>query len=176
MPEQQKTPTGKCTLVQLMCNFASYNLWANTRLVDWLRKKDSHLFDEVVPSSFPSLKLTLIHIWHTERYWCSILKKIEPVPYNEFDGTIEELFVNLLAQSAELAAHIHSMSVEQVEEKILIISPWFQSDLPGFEYLMHAVNHSTYHRGQLTSMGRNLGFTDAPMTDYNFYNVNAKGE
>jgi uncharacterized damage-inducible protein DinB len=39
---------------------------------------------------------------------------------------------------------------------------------------MHCMNHSTYHRGQIVTMGRNLGFTDAPMTDYNFYNVMAK--
>jgi uncharacterized damage-inducible protein DinB len=39
---------------------------------------------------------------------------------------------------------------------------------------MQVMNHSTYHRGQIITIGRNLGFTDAPMTDYNFYNIHGK--
>ncbi|MFB6801427.1 DinB family protein [Peribacillus butanolivorans] len=32
------------------------------------------------------------------------------------------------------------------------------------------MNHSTYHRGQIITIGRNVGLTDAPMTDFNIYN------
>jgi len=33
------------------------------------------------------------------------------------------------------------------------------------------LTHSTYHCGQVVSIGWNLGYTDAPMTDYNFYKM-----
>jgi len=36
------------------------------------------------------------------------------------------------------------------------------------------MSHSTYHRGQIITIGRNLGMTDAPMTDFNFYLLTAK--
>jgi uncharacterized damage-inducible protein DinB len=33
----------------------------------------------------------------------------------------------------------------------------------------HVMNHSTYHRGQLVTMGRELGFMDPPKTDFMQY-------
>jgi uncharacterized damage-inducible protein DinB len=66
------------------------------------------------------------------------------------------------------------MTDEKVQERTLIESPWFRCDFRNFEYIMHYANHSTYHRGQVVTIGRNLGFTDAPMTDYNFYNIDGK--
>lgn len=52
-----------------------------------------------------------------------------------------------------------------------IESPWFQCNLPKYDYLMQVINHGTYHRGQIVTIGRNIGITDATNTDYNFYNV-----
>ncbi|WP_366512826.1 DinB family protein [Kordia sp.] len=31
------------------------------------------------------------------------------------------------------------------------------------------MNHSTYHRGQIVTMGHQLGFTKAPFTDLFFF-------
>ncbi len=45
---------------------------------------------------------------------------------------------------------------------------------PLVQYGLHVFNHSTYHRGQIVTIGRGLGYKDAPMTDYNFYNFFAK--
>jgi uncharacterized damage-inducible protein DinB len=62
-------------------------------------------------------------------------------------------------------------SEEELSKSILIESPWFTSHLPRYEYMQQVLTHGVYHRGQVVTMGRNLGFTDAPNTDYNFYNV-----
>ncbi|UGU15505.1 damage-inducible protein DinB [Sinomicrobium kalidii] len=170
---QAKPPvkTKEAVISSLTKNYANYNLWANTRLVEWLRTKPENVVEQEVPSSFPGIKQTLVHIWQTERYWFSILKKEEPLTFEAFSGTLEDVFTGILKQSSELADYINTLAEENIEEKILIESPWFSSDFRGFEYVMHSVNHSTYHRGQVITIGRNLGFTDAPMTDYNLYNV-----
>ncbi|QNL52366.1 DinB family protein [Olivibacter sp. SDN3] len=158
-----------------MKNYANYNLWANNALINWLKNKPKEQLEKEVASSFPSIKLTLLHIWKTQEYWLSIINK---TAYREMDDEeimkIEEVFTGILAQSAELAEFVEEMSDYSMEEQILIVSQWFQSDFPAFEYLMHCFNHSTYHRGQLVTIGRHLGFTDAPMTDYNYYNVLGK--
>lgn len=166
--------TKQSPIVYLAKNLVNYNLWANTTLVNWLRTKPVSVLEQEVPSSFPSVKLTLLHIWQTERYWLSILKKEEPQTYDEFNGTLEDVFTNLLNLSSELADCIHAMPEDTVQETTLIVSPWFQSNFPNYEYIVHGIMHSTYHRGQVVTIGRNLGFTDAPMTDYNFYNINGK--
>ena len=59
----------------------------------------------------------------------------------------------------------------QLLKKVKVESPWFKSDLPKYEYFQHLIIHGTYHRGQIVTIGRNIGITDAPMTDYNYYNV-----
>lgn len=161
-------------IAYLMKNYANYNLWANTTLVNWLKTKPATLLEQTVPSSFPSIKLTLLHIWQTERYWLSILKKEEQKTYDEFNGNVEDTFKALLNTSAELCHYINDMTHDDVQAKTLIESPWFQCDFNNFEYIMHYANHSTYHRGQVITIGRSLGFSDAPMTDYNLYNIDGK--
>ncbi|MBO9153797.1 DinB family protein [Chitinophaga sp. GCM10012297] len=161
-------------MVYLVQNYADYNLWANERLVNWLRTKPEEVVGREVPSSFPSIQKTLVHIWQTQRYWLSILRKEEAQTYDEYTGTLEDTYSGILEQSREMAGFIRTLNADAVLGTTLIVSPWFQSDFPNFEYIIHAVTHSTYHRGQITTIGRNLGFTDAPMTDYNFYNVNGK--
>ena len=32
--------------------------------------------------------------------------------------------------------------------------------------ILHVMNHGTYHRGQLVTMGRELGISDPPKTDF----------
>ncbi len=51
-------------------------------------------------------------------------------------------------------------------------TPWAKNRLPRYEYIVHVVNHSSFHRGQLVTMARQLGIDkDIPNTDYNIYNT-----
>lgn len=166
--------TEETAIACLMKNYANYNRWANTTLINWLKTKPAAALEQELPSSFPSIRFTLLHIWQTERYWLSILKNQEQLTYNEFSGTLQDVFDALLKTSGELASHVNAMTNETIQEKTLIESPWFMCNFRNFEYVMHYANHSTYHRGQVITMGRQLGFTDAPMTDYNLYNIDGK--
>lgn len=167
-------PTAEKSLAYAMKNFADYNHWANCTLVNWLRTKPAELLENELKSSFSTIKLTLIHILETQRYWYSILNPASEYSGQDFDGDLQATFDTLIAQSEELAAYVESLSTAEIQRDTLVVSQWFECNFPNFEYIMHVVNHTTYHRGQIITMGRNLGFTDAPMTDYNFYNVMAK--
>src|SRR5262245_36752908 len=104
--------TQDTAITYLMKNYASYNLWANTTLISWLKAKPVAELEQEVASSFPSIKLTILHIWQTERYWLSIIKNVDQVPYSEFSGTVYDAFDALLKTSAELATHISTMTDE----------------------------------------------------------------
>lgn len=166
--------TAQNPIVYLMKNYADFNLWANYKLVNWLDTKPEELLEKEVPSSYPSIKLTLLHIWQSEQYWYSFIRNTTPPARQEFDGSIEDIFENLVDQSSLFADFVNSLVGEDLLKKTEIVSPWFEANFPNFEYIMHCFNHSTYHRGQLITIGRNLGFTDAPMTDYNYYNIHGK--
>ena len=156
----------------LMKNFASYNAWANRTLVNWLKTKPVEVMDKEVASSFPSIQQTLVHIWDTERFWSSVLQQ-QPAPVSfrmeGFHGTLEEVFEGIVQKSDELASYIYSLSDEGIQEQVEFNSPWVSGKATRAEYLVQVLNHSTYHRGQVITIGRHVGLTDAPMTDYNFY-------
>jgi uncharacterized damage-inducible protein DinB len=174
---QATTQKTRITLGTLVRDTAIYNLWANQTLVDWLKNKPTELMDKVVPSSFPSLKETLVHIWDTQRFWLSVLQEVPAPPSFRmvgFDGTLEDVFQGLVDQSLEMALYIETLEESALAEDVEFNTPWVSGTQARFEFIYHCLNHSTYHRGQLITIGRNLGFTDAPMTDFNFYLLRVK--
>ena len=160
------------SLKKLMTNYAEYNLWVNQQFVKWLTTKSDDLLHKEVPSSFSSIVKTLNHIWATEEYWYSVIAETTEFDKREnVELVTAEVLNGLLNRSSLLAGLIKSFTEEELSQNIKIESPWFQCDLPKYEYLMQVINHGTYHRGQIVTIGRNIGFTDATNTDYNFYNV-----
>lgn len=160
------------TLSMLVKDYARYNQWAHETLISWLRTKSTDLLEQTVPSSYPSIKLTLLHIWDTERFWLSVLQQT-PAPksyiWEGFDGTLEDILQGIVAFSSEVREYIEGLSDDKITELVEFKSPWANGIRSRAEFLHHAMTHSVYHRGQVITIGRNLGFTDAPMTDYNFY-------
>lgn len=162
------------TLGTLVRDYVVYNAWANKTLVEWLQSKPSAIMDQTVPSSFPTLKATLLHIWDCQRFWLSVLQQTPPpAPVNP-EISLEELMNGFIAESYLFAAYVNILDESAIAEEVVFTSPYAESVSPRFEFIQHCMNHSTYHRGQMVTMGRNLGLTDAPMTDYNFYLIMAK--
>lgn len=160
------------SLKQMMTNYAEYNLWVNQQFSNWLSAKSDELLHQEVVSSFSSIIKTLNHIWATEEYWYSVIAETPEFDKREVTELITaEILEGLVHRSKCLAQFIASLSEEELNKTIKIDNPWFQCELPRYEYLLQVVNHGTYHRGQIVTMGRNIGITDASNTDYNFYNV-----
>lgn len=160
------------SLKKIMSNYADYNLWVNQQFVNWLSLKSDALLYAEVASSFSTIIKTLDHIWSTEEYWFSVISETdlsEKKPETELSK--EEIFAGLLNSSAKLKHLINSLTEEDLVKEVEISNPWFECELPVSEYLIQVINHGTYHRGQIVTMGRNIGITDASNTDYNFYNV-----
>lgn len=160
------------SLKKIMSNYADYNLWVNQQFVNWLSPKSAELLYAEVPSSFSTIMKTLDHIWSTEEYWFSVISE-SPLSEKkaESDLSKEEIFAGLLNSSTKLKHLINSLSEEDLMKEVKIVNPWFECELPISEYLIQVINHGTYHRGQIVTIGRNVGITDASNTDYNFYNV-----
>ena len=154
-----------------MNNYAGFNLWANQRLVNWLSTKPDDLLYKELPSSFSSIIKTLNHIWGVEEYWYSIIT--ETSEYENRFGTEDfvavQIFEGLLRKSRHLKDTVASYSEQDLLKPIISDDPEFQCTLPRYEFLQHLINHGTYHRGQIITIGRNLGICDAPTTDYNVY-------
>jgi uncharacterized damage-inducible protein DinB len=160
----------------LVKDYTTYNAWANKTLVEWLKTKPSAVMDQMALSSFPSLRATLIHIWDCQRFWLSVLQQTPPPPSvsDAVETTVDDLLNGFMTESAHFAAYVNSLDEAALQEEVVFTSPYAESVSPRFEFIHHCMNHSTYHRGQMVTIGRNIGLTDAPMTDYNFYLIMAK--
>ena len=161
------------SLRSLMTNYAEYNLWANETLVNWLKTKPQDIFQAEVPSSFPSILKTLNHIWAVEEFWHSVVAEEAPngSRYGNQNPEIEEVCAGIIIESQVLHHYVSRLSEADLLQKVHLDTPWVSGEMPRFEFLQHVFNHSTYHRGQLVTIGRVLGLTDAPMTDYNYFNL-----
>jgi uncharacterized damage-inducible protein DinB len=163
-------------LAFLIKDYAAYNLWANKRLVDWLKTKPSDVVERAVLSSFPSLRLTLVHIWDIERSWLGNLLQVQTESNygKDYDGTLEEVFEAVIKQSEVLAAYVQSLTEISLQEDCKFMVPirwpeWDEFIRRRFQVIQHCLTHSAYHRGQVITIARNVGLTDAPNTDYMCY-------
>jgi uncharacterized damage-inducible protein DinB len=161
-----ETPTA--TLSTLVKKTVSYNLWANSQLIGFLRTKPKADLNIEVASSFSSLRKTLLHIHTTEVFWLSIIQESVYTPPSD-EMSISELMDSMINTSEAFLSFVLSLSEEEILEEVFFTSPWAEAARGRFDFIQHAMMHSTYHRGQLVTIGRHLGYLDAPMTDYNFY-------
>lgn len=153
-------------------NSVDYNVWVSEQLVNWLQTHPEELLQKECPSSFSSIAKTLKHISDTQLYWSSMIRQT-PTPAFDYIATTVHLqteMENLVHEAKLLASYVKENS-EGMSENYLIKSEWFTSDFPKYDYLQHLLIHTTYHRGQIVTIGHNVGVSGAPMLDYNFWNV-----
>jgi uncharacterized damage-inducible protein DinB len=155
-------------LQPLTTRFLRYNRWANERLTSWLLTLDRTILYTQTGSSFGTIDRTLQHILAAETYWYSIIVKgqIPEFDLSERVQAIDRVAADLVLRSQEL---LHSLSI-LTDEQLLERIKASDSAQSRYEYILHVVNHSSYHRGQVVTLCRALGVTgEIPVTDYDAY-------
>lgn len=160
------------SLQSSITNIVEYNLWVTEQLVSWLKKYPEELLQKEHASSFSSIAKTLKHISDTQLYWSSMIRGTETpaFDYMATEVDVQKEMENLVTEANNLADYV-KMNYEAMTQTHLIESPWFTSNFEKYEYLQHLIIHTTYHRGQIVTIVHNVGLKDAPMLDYNFWNV-----
>ncbi|RPI16201.1 MAG: hypothetical protein EHM58_12445 [Ignavibacteriae bacterium] len=157
---------------ELLLNYVNYNLWANTRICNVLEKLDESLLDKELVSSFPTIRETIYHVWGAEFIWYKRLQGESLVvwPFEDFKGKFADAQIEFLKQSELFIKYIFDMPDESLTSKI------DYSSMDGTKYnnkicniIQHVMNHSTFHRGQVITMLRNIGVTELPSTDFIIY-------
>lgn len=165
-------------LPDLLRDYAVFNAWANQRIADWLLSKPDELLTRETPSSFPSLRGTLSHIWGAQEVWLRRLQGESPEGFGpeEFDGPNAEVIENLLNSARDFADFVAAQD-DDFFQKTTSYTHFSGKHYTqqNSEILLHCLQHSTFHRGQIVTMGRALGLTDPPQTDYIAY-VRLKAE
>lgn len=148
---------------------ASYNVWAHQQLIQTILVLPEEKQVQEMPSSFSSLLKTILHLWDAESIWWQRLKLQERIdrPSENFSGSVSDAVEGLLAQSRLWENWVNNATDLQLEHVFQYKTfDKAQFKQPVWQMLVHVFNHSTYHRGQLVTLLRQLGVSRVPATDF----------
>ena len=137
-----------------------YHYWARDRILSALEPVTPEQFTKALGSSFTSIQDTLGHVYSAEWAWHQRWIGKSPaaqLPRETFPdvATVKRLWEKT---EAEVRAFLESLGEAGVERtfdyKMLTGEP---ASSVFWHMLQHVVNHASYHRGQVTTMLRQLG-------------------
>lgn len=146
----------------LLDHIADYDRWANTRFIERLTNESDVVLDRTVPSSFPSLRATVLHMRDAEAIWLARLNGTS----GQWPAEPSDSIRTLIPHTERLREWVHGTEEARLNERVTY------HDLRGhphtqerWQMLLHCFNHSTQHRGQLITMMRALELDRIPAND-----------
>jgi uncharacterized damage-inducible protein DinB len=137
-----------------------YNAWAMRRIFDATAVLSETEFTKDMGNSFPSIRDTLMHIVGGEWVWLERWLGVSPTGFPMADtallhGQIREWWEEVNAGRVAYLATLSEDALDSVVEYDSFAGVHFA--FPLWQMLRHIGNHSTYHRGQVTTMLKQLG-------------------
>jgi len=162
-----------------------YDRWANNRVLQAASRLSAEEFTRDLGGSFRSVRDTLVHIiagdWIWLRYWkepptnsalLTSLRTRRDILFNP------ESFPNVAAVQLKWA-EVENEQTEFVDgltdELLERMLPFRTTQVRLMHLMQHLANHSTYHRGQLALMMRQLG-AEPVATDFHVFLVESPSE
>ena len=137
-----------------------YHYWARDRTLDAVARISPHEFHRDLGNSFGSIRGTLVHLVSAEWIWCSRWEGQSPSAHlaPEDFGTVEDIRVRWEEEGARVQEFVRGLGPEGIGRE-LEYAPLGGSPVRSvfWEMAQHVVNHASYHRGQVTTMLRQLG-------------------
>ena len=159
-----------------MRSLYDYNAWANHRSMDAASKLSAEQFVQPMGSSFGSVRDTLAHIYGAEWIWLERFQGRSPssLPVTIQFKDIASLRERWSEHEAHLLSFVRGLTQTDLnrvfEYKTLKFGVYRN---PLWQSMQHLANHGSYHRGQVTTLLRQLG-TQPILTDLmHFYRERA---
>ena len=101
---------------------------------------------------------------HAQNFWLTVLKEgnVEKLDETIKVNAIEDVINNLLAGSQQM---LDTFTAYSNEDLLKLVSNKATTQAR-YGFILHAINHNTYHRGQIVTMLRQLGVEKIPATDF----------
>lgn len=146
-----------------------YHQWANRQIIRYLQRLTPEDWDTTVSSSFNSVRRTVMHLWDAEKIWLLRLQGVSPQgnPGTGFTGDHKDLMAGWQATTQEVTDWLSDKQDKDMVDMVAYTNMRGESfRQPVYEIILHLINHGTYHRGQLITLIRQIGYVDGlPATD-----------
>jgi uncharacterized damage-inducible protein DinB len=145
-----------------------FDRWANHRILDAVSHLTSEQFTRDLGSSHPSVQATLAHLLAANWVWLERWLGRSPGGLPD-EGWDIDTFEALRAKWAEVEGvsygFVEGLADADLERDLVYRNTRGERfEQPLWQTLRHAVNHASYHRGQVVTMLRQLG-AEAVSTD-----------
>lgn len=152
---------------QYFIELAGYNIWANNTVCSWLKKISYAQWTEPVVSSFNSIEETALHIASAEKAWVERFRGENVVWLQSiFNGSKDEVIEIWQSASSGLKDFISTLDENMLQTNLDFKRLNGEAySMPFYQLFAHVFNHSSYHRGQLVTMLRQVGFEEVGSTD-----------
>lgn len=154
-----------------------YNHWANQRVLASVEPLAGEQFTRNMGNSFGSLRDTVAHILGAEWIWLERWLGRSPkalLPASDFPA-VAALRERWAAVEQTRNGFIQTLTAAKLQEPIAYINTrGVPFTYPLWQQMAHVVNHSSYHRGQVTTLLRQLG-AEPQNTDFlTYYDLEGK--
>lgn len=156
-------------------NMYHYHVWANQTIIGRVKELPNDVLSQEVNSSFPTIAHALSHIYAIDKTWYLVLTGMgmpEAMQacgpdYAKVYGSVEE-YEELYTKLSEQVGQWLGSGVD-VEQAFMLDNPFAgPRETRLSEIVLHLVNHGTYHRGNISTMLRQLGHAST-LNDYALY-------
>jgi len=150
-----------------------YHYWARDRLLEAIDALTPDQLTRDLGSSFKSVRDTVAHTYAAEWAWYQRWLGQSPkalLPYDQFPD-VASIRNAWSEHEAKMRAYVDGLGDAGVDTVIdYTLLNGSAGSTPLWQMLQHVVNHASYHRGQVTTMLRQLGAAPAkPMDMIAFY-------
>jgi uncharacterized damage-inducible protein DinB len=145
-----------------------YHYWARDRLLDALDLLADEQYTRDLGSSFKSIRDTVVHTYSAEWAWYERWNGRSPtaaLPFDQFPD-VASLRAAWTDHGAKMRAFVDQQGdagLNRVIDYTLLNGA--TGSTPLWQMLQHVVNHASYHRGQVTTMLRQIGAAPAKPLD-----------
>jgi len=145
-----------------------YHYWARDRMLAAVEPLSAEQLTRHMGNSFPSIRDTVTHVYAAEWIWYSRWQGTSPTALITSDRfpDLASLGEAWRALERDVRAFVEALGPDGINRAI---DYKLLSGQPGrstfWQMAQHVVNHATYHRGQITTMLRQLGAPPPKITD-----------
>jgi uncharacterized damage-inducible protein DinB len=161
-----------------LLHHVKFNAWATGRVLDSVRALSAEQYSRDLGNSYGGVEGTLIHIYQADQIWFARLEgrptgslaAFQPPAGREtFERDWRALLDHIIAWAEGLSATDWDRVVayRNTEGR-----PF---ETPVRQIILHLVNHNSYHRGQITTLLRQLGHAPVGTDLMSYYRQLAAG-
>jgi len=137
-----------------------FHYWARDRVLDAAGALAPDQYTRDLGGSFKSIRDTLVHLYSAEWAWYQRWQGVSPTAMLAFSDypDVETLRRTWTEHEQKVRAYLDSLGEADITAVINYRLFSGQAGAsPFWQMLQHMVNHGSYHRGQVTTMLRQLG-------------------